>query len=77
MASFIKHPNGRSAKDTAAIIGGVPRGAIAGIVVTIKMLENQDLRLTLPKYFPCVPVFTQDVCIQSLQLSRIKWNRGV
>lgn len=60
MADFIRPPSGRSAEDTAAILGGVPRGAIAGIAVGAKMLENPEVRAILDEYFPNVPMFTQD-----------------
>ena len=60
MADFIRPPSGRTAEDTAAILGGVPRGAIAGIVVGAKMLENPEVGAVLGECFPDVPVFTQD-----------------
>jgi len=64
MADFVRPPSGRSAEDTAAILGGVPRGAIAGIVAGAKLLENPEAGAALGEYFPDVPVFTQDGAIQ-------------
>ncbi|HTH72228.1 MAG TPA: hypothetical protein VL737_02585 [Candidatus Pristimantibacillus sp.] len=60
MAGFVQPPSGRTAEDTAAILGGVPRGAIAGIVVDGKLLEDSGARTALREYFPDVPVLTQD-----------------
>jgi hypothetical protein len=60
MADFVRPPSSRTAEDTAAILGGVPRGAIAGIVVGAKMLENPEVRAVLVENFPDLPVFTQD-----------------
>ncbi len=60
MADFVRPPSGRSAEDTAAILGGVPRGAIAGIIVGTKLLENPDVAAVLRESFPDVPVLTQD-----------------
>lgn len=64
MADFVRPPSGRTAEDTAAILGGVPRGAIAGIVVGAKMLENPEVGAVLGEYFPDVP----DQLITSLSL---------
>jgi hypothetical protein len=60
MSDFVRPPSGRSAEDTAAVLGGVPRGAIAGIVVGAKMLENPEVGAALSEHFPDLPVFTQD-----------------
>jgi hypothetical protein len=69
MADFVRPPSSRSAEDTAAILGGVPRGAIAGIVVGAKMLENPEVGAVLGEYFPDVPVFTQDGAAQQAQVA--------
>lgn len=60
MADFVRPPSGRSAEDTAAILGGVPRGAIAGVVVGERLLKNPDAQAALSEYFPDVPMFTHD-----------------
>lgn len=67
MADFVRLPSGRTAEDTAAILGGVPRGAIAGIVAGVKLLENPEVGTALGEYFPDVPVFTQDGVAQQTQ----------
>ena len=67
IADFVRPPTGRSAEDTAAILGGVPRGAIAGIVVGTKMLENPEVRAALSKHFTDVPVFTQEGAVQQVR----------
>lgn len=64
MADYVRPPSGRTAEDTAAILGGVPRGAIAGIVVGAKLLENPEVGAALGEYFPDVPVITQDGVVQ-------------
>lgn len=69
MADFVRPPSGRSAEDTAAILGGVPRGAIAGIVVGAKLLENPGVGIALDEYFPDVPVFTQDGVTRQTQVA--------
>jgi hypothetical protein len=69
MADFVRPPSGRSAEDTAAILGGVPRGAIEGIVVGTKLLENPEVGAVLGEYFLGVPVFTQDGIAQQTQVS--------
>lgn len=40
MSEFVRQPSGRSAEDTAAILGGMPHGAIAGIVVDGRLLKK-------------------------------------
>jgi hypothetical protein len=60
VADFVRPISRRTAEDTAAILGGVPRGAIAGIVVGSRLLENPEVTAVLGEYFPDVPVFTQD-----------------
>ena len=66
MADFVRPLSGRTAEDTAAIIGGVPRGAIAGIVAGAKILENPEIRAVLAECFPDVPVFTRDGVAQRI-----------
>jgi hypothetical protein len=69
MAAFVRPPSGRTAEDTAAILGGVPRGAIAGIVVSTKLLENPEFGAVLGEYFSDVPMFTQDGAAQQAQVT--------
>ena len=69
MSDFIKPPSGRNAEDTAAILGGVPHGAIAGIVVGSRMLENPEVGAVLSECFPDVPVFTQDGVAQQTHMA--------
>lgn len=69
MADFVQHPSSRNAEDTAAILGGVPRGVIAGIVVGAKLFENPEVEAALSDYFPDVPVFTQDGVAQQAQVA--------
>ncbi len=56
MQGFVHPPSGRTAMDTAAILGGVPKGAIAGIIVDQKLLDNPTTLETIRTYFPYTPV---------------------
>ncbi len=58
MANFVKPPSGRNAEDTAAILGGVPRGAIAGIVVNPKLAGNAEHLADIVHSFGGVPLFS-------------------
>lgn len=60
MESFINPPDGRSAEDTAAILGGVPRGAIAGILASEKLLNREGVSEQLATLFPGLPVMTHE-----------------
>lgn len=66
MSGFIKPPSGRTAEDTAAILGGVPRGAIAGIVVDSRLLERSEVISALSQHFSDLPIFDHEGKRQSL-----------
>lgn len=65
MAGFIRPLSGRDGEDTAAILGGVPRGAIAGIIIPNGLdggflRRNPGVLPALREYFPDMPAFTID-----------------
>ena len=60
VADFVRPPSGRTAEDTAAILGGVPRGAIAGIVVDSRLLEKPEVTSALSQHFSDLPVFDHE-----------------
>jgi hypothetical protein len=60
MQEFVHPPSGRNPMDTAAILGGVPKGAIAGIIVNPKLLENPATLETVRTYFPDTPVLDHE-----------------
>lgn len=66
MADFVRPPSGRTAEDTAAIFGGVPRGAIAGIVVDGRLLEKLEVTSVLSQHFSDLPVFDHEGKRQAL-----------
>jgi hypothetical protein len=66
MADFVRPPSGRTAEDTAAILGGVPRGAIAGIVVDGRLLEKSEVTSVLSQHFSDLPVFDHEGKRQTL-----------
>ncbi len=59
MSGFVSPPLMRTPEDTSAILGGVPRGAIAGVVVSDRLLASTDVAQVLSGCFPDVPVFNQ------------------
>ena len=67
MRDFISPPSDRTAENTAAILGGVPRGAIAGIIVGARLLEKPGVGAALSEYFPNTPIITQDGEVQRAQ----------
>ncbi len=58
MQDFVRPPTSRSSEDTAAILGGVPRGAIAGMVIPEAMSQQIDRVTAIRTYFPNTPVYT-------------------
>ncbi len=64
MANFVRPPGDRTAEDTAAILGGVPRGAIAGIIVGDKLLAKDGVAATITETFPGLPVFNHEGVLQ-------------
>lgn len=60
MGGFISPLSGRTENDTAAILGGVPRGAIAGILASPRLLETPEVLDKLKSYFPDTPVFDHE-----------------
>lgn len=59
MSEFVSLPSTRTADNTSAILGGIPRGAIAGIVVQEKLLRRTDAAQVIAENFPGVPVFDE------------------
>ncbi len=59
MSDFISTPRGRTADNTAAILGGVPKGAVAGIVLSDRLLEQSGVSALVHELFPDTPVFDQ------------------
>lgn len=59
MSEFVAPPASRTAEDTAAILGGVPRGAIAGIVMPEQWLADADKLRLVKGSFPNTPIFSQ------------------
>lgn len=59
MSGFVSPLSRRTPEDTSAILGGVPRGAIAGVVVGERLLASTDVAKVLSESFPDVPVFDQ------------------
>lgn len=55
MGGFVRPPEGRTAEDTAAILGGVPRGAIAGLIVGEGLMQKEGVAELLNAYFPDTP----------------------
>lgn len=64
MSDFVNPPTSRSPEDTAAILGGVPGGAIAGIIATDKFLEKDGVRELLTECFPETPVLNHEGQLQ-------------
>jgi len=60
MAGFVHPPNTRTAEMTAAILGGVPRGAISGAIISPSVLKEPHLVEMMHQLFPELPVFDQD-----------------
>lgn len=58
MEDFTRLPRGRTSEDTSAILGGVPRGAIAGLVIDARILYGDTNALQeISQIFPALPVF--------------------
>jgi len=56
MQSFINAPSSRTSLDTAAVLGGVPHGAIAGILADEQLLKDTNAVQTLRNNFPDTPL---------------------
>lgn len=56
LGAFMQLPSSRDASHTAAVLGGAPRGSIAGIIVTERNLEADHITF-LKEQFPTVPMF--------------------
>lgn len=65
MQTFINPPSRRTAEDTAAILGGVPRGAIAGILAGDKLLADQGIVAQLGTLFEGVPILNHAGVLQT------------
>jgi hypothetical protein len=60
MRSFISPPGrGRTAKNTAAILAGIPRGAIAGLLVHSRLLEKPGVSEQLQEIYPGLTIHDQ------------------
>ncbi len=57
MQGFILPPDGRTAEDTAAILGGVPSGVIAGVILGPGAIKNPENIETTNRLFPNLPIF--------------------
>lgn len=64
MRSFIRKLPGRTAEDTAAILGGVPRGSIAGILVSDTVLAVEGMLQQIRDQFPDIPILNHDGVLQ-------------
>jgi hypothetical protein len=60
MSGFVRPPSSRAAEDTAAILGGVPRGAIVGIVIDSRLLETSEVMSALSQHFSDLPIFDHE-----------------
>ena len=63
--NYTRLPDGRSGDTTAAILGGVPRGAIAGLVFTDRIAADQLKMAEVRELFPNTPLLTQSGVIAS------------
>ncbi len=57
--TFVSLPSSRDGKTTAAILGGVPRGAIAGLVFSGGFADQPELMSEVAQLFPDTPILTQ------------------
>jgi hypothetical protein len=60
MSEFVNPISNRSSEDTAAILGGVPRGAIAGLIISPSLLSDDSIMEGIRRYFPDMPFFDTD-----------------
>jgi len=60
MEGFVRLPSSRTSVDTAAILGGVPKGSIAGIIANPKLLENPTILESLKMHFPDTPILDHE-----------------
>jgi len=58
MDGFIRTPDGRTKEDTAAVLGGVPKGAIVGLVVPDKYIDTDKIDVVF-EIFPGTQIFSQ------------------
>jgi hypothetical protein len=56
---FTRLPNTRTPDRTAAILGGVPRGAIAGLLFSEMTAQNSAKMAEVAQIFPTIPLLTQ------------------
>lgn len=56
MEAFVHPPSARTAEDTSAILGGVPKGAIAGIITAARNFSGEDLARVHELFH--VPIFS-------------------
>lgn len=58
--SFTRTPSGRDGSTTSAILGGVPRGAIAGLVFSDSIINNVEMMTEVAQLFPETPILAQN-----------------